>query len=65
MSVEEALEAFFKLYTTVFADETYTPETRADRLEVAIKELMKSEKYKIPENARLSDDVFKTNGCKV
>lgn len=81
MTVEETLDAFFKLYTTVFADDrdpavtrapkgevsikTDRSETRASRLEAALKELMKSQKYGIPENAMLSDAVFRSNPCKV
>lgn len=65
MTVDEALDAFFVLYTSVFVDENASSDTRATKMEVAIKELMESEKYNLSPSAKLSDAIFQTNSCKV
>jgi hypothetical protein len=64
MTVEEAQEAFAKLYSNVAGDEESTSAGRAERLEKGLKELMGSEKYKIPLDAKLSE-VSLGGTCKV
>jgi hypothetical protein len=53
MSVEEAQEAFHDVYTTVFKDETESPETRALILENEIKKLLDARR--LPHTTRMSD----------
>jgi hypothetical protein len=64
MTVEEAQEAFAELYSNVAGDEDSTSTDRAERLEKGLKELMGSEKYKIPLDAKLSE-VSLGGTCKV
>jgi hypothetical protein len=53
MSAENAQEAFHDVYTTVFKNETGSPETRAFILENKVKELLDA--YGMPHTKRMSD----------
>jgi hypothetical protein len=53
MSVEEAQEAFYDVYTAVFKNETESLETRALVLENEIKKLLDARK--LPHTTRMSD----------
>lgn len=60
MTVEEAQEAFFNLYTAVYAESL--PTKRAEKLEASIKDLVANPKYNISQTAKLIDQ---RDGCKV
>jgi hypothetical protein len=53
MSVEEAQEAFYDLYTAVFKNKKDSPEKRALTLENEIKKLLDA--LKLPHTTRMSD----------
>lgn len=63
MSVEEAQDAFFKIYTSVFDRDTIcTPEARATRLRAAISELLETHDISLD---TIPSDVTRGGGCKV